>query len=119
MTDGKAAGGAAVASAGSAATAAAAAACCVPVLSPLLVGALGASGAVWITGLKPYSPYLLGVAFLLLVYAFNRVYRGSARCRPGSGEGERSRWMGTALLVLLWISAAVWVAALGAYLLFV
>lgn len=39
--------GAALTSAGATMTATAAVACCVPVLSPLLVTALGASGAVW------------------------------------------------------------------------
>ncbi|MGH7583221.1 MAG: hypothetical protein ACREL5_08365, partial [Gemmatimonadales bacterium] len=55
------AAGAAAAGTSAAVGAASAAACCAtPVLSPLIVGVLGASGAVALAGLKPYAPYLMG-----------------------------------------------------------
>lgn len=110
--------GAAVASTGSAGSAAAAAACCVPVLSPLLVGVLGAGGAVWVAGLKPYSPYLLGGGLLLLVYAFWRVYGRASSCEADGSTASLPRWTGVVVLTVLWISAAVWVASAAAYLLF-
>ena len=40
------------------------AACCVsPVVAPIIVSVLGASGAVWAAGLKPYSWWILVGAF--------------------------------------------------------
>ena len=36
------------------------------------VSVLGVSGAVWAAGLKPYSPYILAGAGLLLAYGFLR-----------------------------------------------
>lgn len=109
------AAGAAVASGGAAAAAAASAACCAPIVSPLLVTVLGASGAVWVTGLEPYSPYLLGGSIVLIGYAFWRVYgsgRGCGLPRDGSG---RIRWIGRITLALLWISALVWIGAVVGY----
>lgn len=108
--------GAALTSGGAAATATAAVACCVPVLSPILVAALGASGAVWITGLEPLSPYLLLGSLLLLVYAFRRVYGPRATCEPESPSGGRRVWLARVTLGLLWLSALVWAGGVVAYL---
>src|SRR4051812_41894175 len=45
------------------------AACCVsPIIAPIIVGALGASGAVWAAGLKPYGAWILGAALVFLVF---------------------------------------------------
>jgi len=79
----------------------------VPVLAPLLVSALGVSGAVWAAGLKPYSLLILGIAGALLSYGFWIVYR-----RPvATGQAcptERPvlvRWV-------LWLAALLWALAL-------
>lgn len=109
---------AALAGAGAAATSAAAAACCVPVVSPLLVGAVGASGAVWLAGLRPWAPYLLGGAFLLLAYAYWSLRRAS-RCAPGPGTAgspaARRRWRPALTRILLAGATVIWLASAVAY----
>ena len=105
--------GAAIASAGAAATATAAAACCVPVVSPLLVAAIGASGAAWVTGLKPWAPFLLAGGLLLLLYAF-RTVRRVRRCEAGAPPPLRP-WIGRGTLLLLGLSALVWIGSVVAY----
>lgn len=113
------AAGATVASTGAAATATAAAACCVPVLSPLLVTVLGASGAAWITGLKPWAPYLLAGSLVLLLYALWRLRR-ARRCRV-DGDPSPAGWgkmLDRTTPILLGLAAAVWLASLSAYLFF-
>lgn len=63
--------GAATSTTGAAVLATVASACCVgPVLAPVIVAVLGASGAAWAAGLKPYSPYIPGASLVLLVYGF-------------------------------------------------
>lgn len=109
------AAGAAIVGAGSALGATAASACCVgPVISPLLVSLLGASGAAWAASLKPYSLYLLGGAFLFLLYGFRSAYRRPVPC--ALGEARTSSLTRTAspvwLRIVLWCSAALWIAAL-------
>ncbi len=82
---------------GSAATAAAVSACCTgPALGPLVISLLGASGAVALEGLRPYTIPLLvlsglaiGVSLLL--------------------NARRVRW-------LLWLSALAWVGSLASIL---
>ena len=107
--------GATAAGTGAALTGAAAAACCVPVLSPLLVTVVGASGSVWLAGLKPYSLYLLGAALLLLTYNFWSVYRPPRACDvAGTQRGGVSRLERTSR-VLLWFSAVVWAVSTSAY----
>lgn len=82
-----------------AAFAGAVAACCSgPALAPVLVAVLGAGGAAWAAGLRPWSPYLLTASLGLLAFSFVRVRR--AACPPPA-------WVS----VTLWISAAVWLAA--------
>lgn len=107
--------GAALTSGGAAATATAAAACCVPVLSPILVAALGAGGAAWVTGLKPLSPYLLLGSFLLLAYAFRRVYGRRTTCERESPPASRRIWLARITLGLLWLSTLVWAGGVVAY----
>ncbi len=105
------AAGAAVAGTGAALGAAAASACCVgPVVSPLIVGLLGAGGAAWAASLKPYSAYLLGGSLLQLACAFWSAYRRPTACAIGDGSSAAVRspqW----LRGLLWLSALLWVAA--------
>lgn len=55
--------------------------CC---LGPLLLVALGFSGA-WIsnlTVLEPYRPIFLGAALLSMIFAWRRIYRPVAVCKP-------------------------------------
>ncbi len=100
--------GVAAAGAGAAALATAAGACCVPVVAPLVVAVLGAGGAAWAAGLKPYSLAILAAAALLLAYGYRVVYRP----RPAAaGEACPVRWP-LAPRVVLWLATALW--AIGA-----
>lgn len=56
--------------------------CC---LGPLLLVALGFSGA-WIgnlTVLEPYRPIFIVAALTLSFFAYQRIFRAAAACRPG------------------------------------
>lgn len=81
-------------------------ACCAgPALGPLTVSLLGASGAVWVAGLKPYSPYVLGGSFLLLCWGFWSRRRERV-CAVSEGQRPpRSAAM-------LWIASVLWVGSL-------
>jgi hypothetical protein len=88
------------------------AACCVsPVLAPILVGILGASGAVWAAGLKPYSGWILGAAFTALAYGFWTVYRPRRDCVTEGISASRNAWQRVAR-ISLWIGASFWLAGL-------
>ena len=57
--------------------------CCV---GPLVLLALGVSGA-WIgslTALEPYRPFFIGLTLLFLGLAFHRLYLARRVCTPGS-----------------------------------
>lgn len=59
-----------------------ASACC---LGPLALVSLGFGGA-WIgslTRLEPYRPLSLGVALVAMFFAYRRIYRPAAECKPG------------------------------------
>lgn len=107
------AAGAAISGAGAALVATAATACCSgPIVAPLIVTILGASGAAWAAGLKPYSPWLLGASFLALIYGFRLAYRKVATCDMGTTV---RRPMSTRLVRgVLWVSAVLWLAAVVA-----
>lgn len=69
---------------GGAIAAFAASVCC---LGPLVLVALGVSGA-WIsnlTALEPYRPIFIGAALLLMGFAWRRIYRApvAENCAPG------------------------------------
>jgi len=56
--------------------------CC---LGPLVLITLGFSGA-WIgnlTVLEPYRPFFLSAALIALFFAWRRIYRAEAECKPG------------------------------------
>jgi hypothetical protein len=91
-------------------------ACCAgPVVAPLVVALLGASGAAWAAGLKPYGPWLLGGSLLLLAYGFWSVYRAPATCDvPAAAAG---RWRGAAVRTVLWLAAVLWLLAVAVNLL--
>jgi hypothetical protein len=100
--------GAAAAGAGSALAAALASSCCAgPVLAPLIVAALGASGAAWAAGLKPYSPYLLAGSFALLVGGLWITYKP----RPACVDGTCPVRPGRSVKVVLWAAVALWTLA--------
>lgn len=117
MTDvsvgrGEAAGAIASASTGVAAAAltVVSAACCVsPVLAPILVGILGASGSVWAAGLKPYGWWILGGAFASLVFGFWSVYRPRPSC-PVEDVPRTHRVLQRVAKGSLWLGAAFWMA---------
>lgn len=98
-------------SAATAVTAAGATACCIgPVTAPLVVAAFGASGAVWLAGLKPYVPYLLAVALIALIYAFRSIRRERRACaiEPVS----RFRLVAARVsIAVLWLSAVLWLGS--------
>jgi hypothetical protein len=107
------AAGAAVSGASAALVATAATACCAgPVLAPLIVAALGASGAAWAAGLRPYSPWLLAGSFFLLAYGFWAVYRIPGSCTVPTAAVRG--WSGRAVKGALWLAALLWLVAVAA-----
>ena len=88
------------------------AACCVsPVIAPIIVGALGAGGAVWAAGLKPYGGWILGASLLCLGLGFWSTYRSRPACDV-EDMPTRSRVLQTVAKVSLWVGAVSWTAAL-------
>lgn len=86
------------------------AACCVsPVLAPILVGVLGASGAVWAAGLKPYGWWILGGALACLAFGFWTVYRPRPACAV-EGVPRSQRVLQNVSKISLWFGAACWLA---------
>lgn len=99
-------GGAAL-GAGSALTAAAATICCAgPAIGPLLVATLGASGAVAVANLRPYTVWMLLGSALILAVSFWRTYRLSSACPPAS-QGRAIRLS----RAILWVAAVTWIAS--------
>ncbi len=81
-----------------------ASACC---LVPLLLVFLGLGGA-WVSSfqaLEPYRPAFIGVAVVALFFAYRRIFRPAAECKPGEvcalPETRRSR------KVLFWAVAGL------------
>ena len=59
-----------------------ASACC---LGPLLLVSIGLGGA-WVSNLQalePYRPIFLGVAVVAMFFAYKRIFRSTAECKPG------------------------------------
>jgi len=59
-----------------------ASACCI---GPLLLVSIGLGGA-WISNLQvlePFKPIFLGVALLAMIFAYRKIFRSAAECRPG------------------------------------
>lgn len=110
------AAGAAASGAGAALVATAATACCAgPVIAPLVVAVLGASGAAWAAGLKPYSPWLLAGSALMLAFGFWSTYRKPARCAvPAATSSARNVFAAKAARAVLWLAALMWLLALVA-----
>ena len=88
-----------------------AAGCCVsPVIAPILVSVLGASGVVWAAGLKPYSGWILTGAAACLAYGFWTVYRPQASCAVPATRMQRV--LPRIAKVTLWVGSVCWTAAL-------
>jgi len=105
--------GAASVSIGAVIAAALGAACCsAPLLGPVIVAALGVSGAATFAGIKPYTPYLFILSFFMLAFSFWSIYRPSKRCvieeRGRVGYGARQP-----IKVLLWVALAIWIISVG------
>jgi hypothetical protein len=91
--------------------------CCVsPVLAPLIVGALGAGGAAWAAGLKPYSSYILAASLLLLAAGFWSAYRPRTQCIAGTDASQPPRWMSRLSKGVLWTGAVCWAGAVVVHL---
>ncbi|MDQ6769594.1 MAG: mercuric transporter MerT family protein [Gemmatimonadota bacterium] len=90
--------------------------CCLsPVLAPIIVGLIGASGAAWAAGLEPYSPWILGASFLALVWGFWSVYRPRRECSVDSSHQRLARLPRVAKGIL-WAGAFCWALSLVLFL---
>jgi len=78
--------------------------CCI---GPWAVVLFGVSGAVTMARWAPLRPYIIGVAALMLAWAFWRVYRPQPVCEDGSCPTGPSVW----LKVMLWVAALMVVVA--------
>ncbi|TAM00379.1 MAG: mercuric ion transporter MerT [Paraburkholderia sp.] len=84
--------------------------CC---LGPLVLVALGVSGA-WIgnlTLLEPYRPVFIGAALVALFFAGRRIFRPAVACRPG--EVCAIPQVRAAYKLIFWIVVALLLIALG------
>lgn len=84
--------------------------CC---LGPLVLIALGFSGA-WIgnlTLLEPYRPIFISAALVALFFAYRRIFRAAAACKPG--EVCAIPQVKSAYQVLFWLVAVLVVVALA------
>lgn len=87
-----------------------ASACC---LGPLILVTLGLSGA-WIgnlTMLEPLRPFFLASALVAMFFAWRRIYRPAAGCKPG--EVCAIPQVRATYKILFWIIAALVLVALS------
>ncbi len=78
--------------------------CCI---GPWAVVLFGVSGAVTMARWAPFRPYIIGVATVMLAWAFWRVYRPQPVCEDGTCSTGPSTW----LKVTLWLAALMVVLA--------
>ncbi len=84
--------------------------CCI---LPLVLFSLGVSGA-WIgnlTVLEPYRPIFIGAALVALFFAWRRIFRPAAACKPG--EVCAIPQVRTTYQLIFWIVAVLVLVALG------
>jgi mercuric ion transport protein len=84
--------------------------CC---LGPLVLITLGFSGA-WIanlTALEPYRPVFIAAALVALYFAWRRIWRPAAACRPG--EVCAVPEVNSAYKALFWVVCALVLIALA------
>src|SRR2546428_1596013 len=76
--------------------------CCI---GPVLAVALGFSAVGLVAAFEPVRPYLLGLTFVILAFAFYRAYRRpEENCDTGVCEKPASR---RAQMFVLWLGAAI------------
>ncbi len=78
--------------------------CCI---GPWAVVLFGVSGAVTMARWQPFRPYILGLAAMMLAWAFWRVYRPQRVCADGTCPTGPSIW----LKLMLWVAAVMIVVA--------
>jgi len=78
--------------------------CCI---GPWAVVLFGVSGAVTMARWAPLRPYIIGVAAIMLLWGFWRVYRPQPICEDGSCPTGPSIW----LKVALWAAAGMTILA--------
>jgi hypothetical protein len=105
--------GAATVGTGAALTAGVAGACCVgPAVAPILVTILGASGLAAVSGLRPYTPWLLLASGAMLGFSFWQTHRRPACAVEGSAIafpfGLRVARFITWAAALLWFASAIY-----------
>ncbi len=104
--------GAATTGIGGALTTVVATACCAsPVLAPMIVGLVGASGAAWAAGLKPYRGYMLLGSFVMIAGSLWSVYRPRPACSLPAA-GFRDKWLPRITKGVVWCAALLWATAL-------
>lgn len=102
--------GTATAGVGAALTATLASVCCTgPVVAPIVVGLLGATGAAAAASLKPFTPYLFALSLIMLTIGFRSVYRKTPVCVAGASTSvvlslKISR-------AVLWFASAIWIVS--------
>ena len=87
-----------------------ASACC---LGPLILVSVGVSGA-WIGNLavlEPYRPIFIAVALVALFFAWRKIFRSAADCKPGEVCAVPA--VRLTYKLIFWIVAALVVAALA------
>jgi len=102
--------GAATIGTGAALTAGVASACCVgPPLAPIFLSVLGASGLAAVSGLRPYTPWLLAASAAMLIYSFWQGYRRRACRADGSAIPVP---IGVSIArVVTWMAAVLWLVS--------
>lgn len=104
------AAGAAASGAGGALVAVASAACCAgPGAATLIVTVLGAGGAAWAAGLRPYGPWLLLGSAVMILFGFRSTRSATACARAQGGHGLTLRLARG----LVWAAAVLWCLAVG------
>jgi len=89
------------------------AACCsVPLLGPVIVAALGVSGAATFAGIKPYTPYLFILSALMLAFSFWTIYRPANQCAINA-NGQTINAAHQSIKMLLWVAAAIWIISVS------
>lgn len=84
--------------------------CC---LGPLVLVGLGFSGA-WVgnlTVLEPYRPIFIGAALVAMFFAWRRIFRPVANCKPG--EVCAIPQVRTTYKLIFWVVGALVLVALG------
>lgn len=106
--------GAATVGTGAALTAGVASACCVgPAVAPIFVTVLGAGGLAAVSGLRPYTPWMLLASGAALAFSL-RLLRRRSGCDPAPAAIPPSVRIAR---IVTWLACVVWLgsAAYSAY----